>query len=112
MPYFPKEIRTYTLSNGRTPYQACYDQLQDRQVKATVFHRLTCVEAGKFGDFKRLDTDLYALRIPYGTGVRIYFGTVQNSVVLLCGETEGTQQRDIRKAQNYWNDFKKRMEED
>ena len=32
-------------------------------------------------------------------------------LILLCGGTKGTRQRDIIRAQNYWDDFLERMEE-
>ena len=38
------------------------------------------------------------------------FGLFQNDIViLLWGGTKGTQQRDIDRAQNYWNDFLEQM---
>ncbi|MDD9974797.1 MAG: type II toxin-antitoxin system RelE/ParE family toxin [Candidatus Poribacteria bacterium] len=59
--------------------------------------------------YKRLNRDLYELRIDYGPGYRVYFGMFTSRIViLLCGGRKGTQQRDIARAQNYWNELRSR----
>jgi len=58
-----------------------------------------------------LNKDLYELRIDYGPGYRVYFGRFQDLVILLGGGTKQTQQRDITRSQNYWNDFLQRSKE-
>lgn len=46
------------------------------------------------------------LRIDHGPGYRVYFAKKSNTVVLLLiGGTKRTQQRDIEKAKEYWNDY-------
>ena len=106
MQIHPREIRIYTTPNGRAPYRQWYARIKDGKLRTIISTRLTRLETGNLGDFKRLNQDLYELRIHYGPGYRIYFGSFQNTVViLLCAGTKGTQQRDITRAQNYWNDF-------
>ncbi len=108
----PREILTYTMPSGRSPYRHWYTQIRDEKTKTVISNRIRRLETGNFGDFKRLRQDLYELRIHYGPGYRIYFGSFQNTVVvLLCGGTKGTQQRDIIRAENYWNDFLQRIKE-
>ena len=47
------------------------------------------------------------LRINYGPGYRIYFGQVGSTIVLLLiGGDKSTQDQDIRKAKEYWNDYR------
>ena len=49
------------------------------------------------------------LRIDYGPGYRVYFGQDGHIlVILLCGGTKKTQRKDIKLAQEYWQDYKRR----
>ena len=87
-------------------------QIKDRNARIAISNRIARLRTGNFGDFKRLSSSLYELRIHYGPGFRVYFGIFQNDiVVLLCGGTKSTQQRDIEKAKDYWNDFLVQMKE-
>jgi putative addiction module killer protein len=48
------------------------------------------------------------LKIDYGPGYRVYFGQVgAKLVILLCGGDKSSQGEDIRKAIEYWEDYKK-----
>lgn len=108
----PREILYYTTPNGRNPYRRWYTRLKDQKTQIVISNRIARLRSGNFGDFKRLNTDLYELRVHYGLGYRVYFGVFQNDIViLLCGGVKGTQQRDIISAQNYWNDFLEQMKE-
>lgn len=50
---------------------------------------------------------VYELRIHVGKGYRIYFGEVDNTIILLlCGGDKPSQQRDIERAKTYWKNFK------
>ena len=108
----PREILYYTTPNGRNPYRRWYTRLKDQRTQIAISNRIARLRTGNFGDFKRLSSSLYELRIHYGPGFRVYYGIFQNDiVVLLCGGTKSTQQRDIEKAQDYWNDFLVQMKE-
>ena len=108
----PREILNYTMPSGRSPYRQWYTQLKDEKTQIVISNRITRLRAGNFGDFRRLDAGLYELRIHYGPGYRVYFGVFQNDIIiLLCGGAKGTQQRDITRAKNCWNDFLKRIKE-
>ncbi len=108
----PREILHYTTPSGRNPYRQWYTRIKDRRVQIAVSNRIARLRVGNFGDYKRLSSGVYELRIHYGPGYRVYFGLFQNDiVVLLSGGTKGTQQRDIEKAQDYWNDFLEQMKE-
>lgn len=50
------------------------------------------------------------MRLQFGPGYRIYFGEINNHIVLLLsGGDKRTQTKDIKLAQQYWDDFKNRM---
>jgi putative addiction module killer protein len=45
----------------------------------------------------------------HGIIFQIYFGEVDNTVVLLlCGGDKSSQRRDIERAKNYWKEYKER----
>ncbi|MDE0426276.1 MAG: type II toxin-antitoxin system RelE/ParE family toxin [Candidatus Poribacteria bacterium] len=108
----PREILHYITSSGSNPYQRWYMRIKDQKTQIAISNRISRLRSGNFGDFKRLNKDLYELRIHYGPGYRVYFGVFQyDIVILLCGGTKGTQRRDIIRAQNYWDDFLEQMRE-
>ena len=58
---------------------------------------------------ERVGQGVLELKIYFGPGYRVYFGREGTELVmLLCGGDKGSQERDIRKAQEYWSDYKKR----
>lgn len=55
-----------------------------------------------------MELGLYELRIHLGPGYRIYFGKVKDGIVIiLCGGEKRSQQRDVKKALEYWQLYKK-----
>jgi len=67
------------------------------------------VRLGNFGDCKSLSESIFELRIHYGSGYRVYFGDLDGVIViLLCGGTKRTQNQDINKAREYWQELKNR----
>ena len=70
--------------------------------------RLARVRARNFGDCKSVGGGVFELRIALGPGLRIYYG-LQGSqiVVLLGGGDKRIQTRDIRRAQQLWQQFTK-----
>ena len=69
--------------------------------------RLERIKLGNLGDFRSVGEGVCELRIDYGPGYRIYFGQIGNIIViLLLGGDKSTQNRDIRKAIEYWKDYR------
>jgi putative addiction module killer protein len=55
-----------------------------------------------------LGAGVLELKIDYGPGYRVYFGQVGTKlVILLCGGDKSSQAEDIRRAIEYWGDYKK-----
>lgn len=105
----PKEIQLYTTLDDKIPFEDWLNSLRDSQARAKIKIRLDRVEEGNFGDCKSVGQGVFELRINYGQGYRVYFGQVGITIViLLCGGDKSTQEKDIRKAQEYWQDYKKR----
>lgn len=103
------DIRIYTDAKGHKPFDAWLLDLRDVKARATIRARLERVRAGNFGDCKPVRDGVQELRIDLGPGYRVYLsrqGAVL--VLLLCGSDKSDQDRAIRQAIDYLNDWKER----
>lgn len=103
------DIRIYTDADGGAPFEEWLNGLKDVQGRARIRARLARLQAGNFGDCKPVRDGVQELRIDHGPGYRVYLsrqGTVL--VLLLCGSDKGEQDRAIRQAIDYLNDWKQR----
>jgi len=111
-PVIEREIKKLELQNGLVPFDEWFDALHDRKMQAAVDARLTRVRAGNFGDCKSVGGGVFELRIALGPGIRVYYGLQgQQVVILLGGGDKSTQARDIRRAQQLWQQFTKHASE-
>ena len=107
MPPQERQIETYETTDGKCPFDEWYEALKDRKAKARIRARINRVRLGNFGDCRSVGQGVFELRIHFGSGYRVYFGQVGLTlVVLLCGGDKGSQRRDIRKAQQYWKEYR------
>ncbi len=105
----PQEVREYITVEGRNPFREWLHELKDIQARARIRVRLNRLRLGNLGDSKSLGGGVYELRVPFGPGYRVYFGKAGTMVViLLCGGQKGTQNKDIVKAKEFWEDYKRR----
>ena len=103
----------YVTEAGKDRYQAWIERLKDKVAKAAITRRVIRIELGDLGDYKRIGDGLSELRIDVGPGYRVYYGSVETTiVVLLIAGTKGTQERDIVRAKTYWQDFQQRYGDD
>ena len=103
-----REIKKLELQNGLVPFDEWFDSLRDKKMQAAVDARLTRVRAGNFGDFKSVGDGVFEIRISFGPGLRVYYGLHRSQiVVLLGGGDKRSQARDIRRAQQLWQQFTK-----
>lgn len=109
MPVFntPKEVVVFRAREGRVPFEEWLEDLKDKRAVARVLARLARVRQGNLGDCKSVGDGVSELRVDYGPGYRVYFGQQGRTlVVLLCGGDKRTQDRDIRRAKQFWREFK------
>ena len=109
MPVFntPKEVVAFRARDGQVPFEEWLDDLKDKRAVARVLARLARVRLGNLGDCKPVGEGVSELRVDYGPGYRVYFGQKGRTlVVLLCGGDKRTQDRDIRLARQFWQEFK------
>jgi putative addiction module killer protein len=102
-----REIEFYRNQNGRVPFTEWFESIRDSRAQGRIEARLISLEFGNFGDFKSVGSGVFELRIHVGKGYRVYFGEVDNIVVLLlCGGDKSSQQQDIERAKTYWQNYK------
>ena len=102
----PREVVAFRTREGRVPFGDWLDDLDDKRAVARVLARLARVRQGNFGDCKPVGGGVSELRVDYGPGYRVYFGQHRRTlVVLLCGGDKRTQDRDIRLAKQFWQEY-------
>ena len=66
------------------------------------------MRTSNFGDCRLVGSGVFELRIDIGPGYRVYFGKdTEIKIVLLTGGNKKTQKRDIEKAHDYWDDYRR-----
>lgn len=85
---YPRAIDFYQIPNGHEPFTEWFFSIQDTRVRQRIQARLTSVTTGNLGDHKFVGDGVWELRLNFGAGYRIYFGKVDNTIILLlCGAT-------------------------
>ena len=100
-------VRIAVLENERVPFIEWLNSL-DKTTKARIQSRLTRLLENNFGDHKKIDNEISELRFKFGAGYRIYYTEIDNVIVLLInGGNKSTQQKDIEKAKNILQEWRK-----
>ena len=103
----PRDIKRYTTPDGKVPFDEWFDSLRDLKAKFKIDRRLDRVGTGNLGDYRSVGEGVCELRINYGPGYRVYFGQVEETIVLLLiGGDKSTQEQDIRNPKKYWTDYR------
>ena len=73
--------------------------LRNHEARARILARLRMRGMGHLGDVKAVGAGVFEMRLDVGPGYRLYFMRRGSDVILLlCGGTKGSQQRDLRRA--------------
>jgi putative addiction module killer protein len=105
----PKQIDFYVTHDGKAPFEQWLNKLRDRRARARIDTCLARVRLGNLGETRDVGEGVHELKINYDPGYRLYFGNVGASLVLLlCGGDKSTQEADIKRAKEYWSDYKLR----
>jgi len=100
-----------TADEQRDPYMEWLRRMRDAQARIAVIRRIARIEHGNFGDHRFCRDGVWELRVDVGQGYRVYYGMSGQSVVLLlCGGAKRTQDTDIKRAVQYWQDWNRRIE--
>lgn len=104
----PKVLRIFRSKNGSLPFSEWFMDLRDMRAKQKIIARLARVRAGNFGHAEPVGEGVQELKIHFGPGYRVYFGQLGlEIVILLCGGDKSSQDADIKKAKEYWQEYKK-----
>lgn len=105
-----KTVRYYRSEDGTRPAEFWLHQLKDVVGRAKARARIKRAAQGNLGDHRSAGAGIVELRIDYGPGYRIYIG-LQGAeiIVLLYGGDKSTQEKDIARAHEYWEDCKRRL---
>jgi putative addiction module killer protein len=102
-----KKLVIFETDDGKCPFSDWLDNLRDRKARGIIRARLNRVQLGNLGDCKSVGDGVFELRVAFGPGYRVYFGQEGEwLVVLLCGGDKTSQDKDIERAKQFWEDFK------
>ena len=102
-----RELQFYQTPNGKEPFTEWFESIRDQKIQDRIQTRLDLMTLGNFGDRKSVGAGVFELRLHFGSGYRIYFGEIDNTIVLLlCGGDKSSQQQDIKRAKAYWLEYK------
>ena len=102
------EIRYYVTGDGKTPFIQWLRKLRNQRARDRIHVQLDRLRLGLDGDYRSVGGGVHELRIHYGPGYRIYFGYSDKAIILLlCGGSKKSQQRDIERAKRYWVDYRR-----
>lgn len=103
----PKQIKLYQTSTGRKPFIEWLEALKDRRAKQKIQARIDRLSLGNLGYTNSVGAGVQELKIDFGPGFRVYFSYEGNSIIiLLLGGDKSSQNEDIKKAKEYWKEYK------
>ena len=99
-----KKVELLQLPNGKVPFKEWVFSLPLKaQTKIFDFIK-RAADGGSKKNIKALGNGIFELKIDYQAGYRVYFGELNNVIILiLLGGDKSTQKRDIKKAKEYWS---------
>lgn len=107
-----RELRVYESPSGKVPFDDWIEGLRDAKGRAQIQVRLDRLEQGNLGDCKPVGEGVLELRIKLGPGYRVYFGEDGPLVILLLiGGDKSTQDKDIKTAKLYWQQYRRDQDE-
>ena len=97
-------LKIYETLNGTEPLTDWLKGLKDQKARIGIRMRL-----GNFGYCEPVGEGVSEMKIDLGPGYRVYFGMIGRTIVLLlCGGSKKSQDKDIRRALEFFNDHKQR----
>jgi putative addiction module killer protein len=101
-----RRLKIYRNKKGKEPFTQWLDSL-DQSARYRIISRLDRVQLGNFGDCHSVGEEVMELRFHFGAGYRVYFGEVGKEIILLlAGGAKASQRKDIKKAYQYWREYK------
>ena len=103
-----KRIDYYVNENDKAPFLEWSEGL-DMKSQIIVDRLIQRVaQGGAKKSIKSLKDGVFEIKIPHASGLRVYFGEDGDKIILLLlGGDKKTQDRDIKKAKEYWSNYGK-----
>ena len=99
--------KEYIARTGSNPFGEWLSSITDKTTRARIRTRISRLRLGNFGDCRGGGEGVNEPRLDFGPGYRVYYGLVGEALVLLLsGGDKSSQDRDIREAKRYWQEFK------
>ena len=106
------EIRHYLTDDQKDIVLDWLRKLRDVNAKIAISRRVSRIELGNFGDHRFCRDGVWELRIDVSIGYRVYYAIAGKEIVLLlCGGDKRTQNTDIARACEFWQDWQRRVVE-
>ena len=103
------EIRHYLTDDQKDIFLDWLRKLRDVKAKIAISRRVSRIELGNFGDHRFCRDGVWELRIDVSNGYRVYYAIAGKEIVLLlCGGDKRTQNADIARACEFWQDWQRR----
>ena len=100
-----KTIIVYRRQDNKEPFTDWLFSLRDLVTRHRIEARIDRVRQDNYGDHKRFQ-GIIELRLDFGKGYRLYCTEDGSAlVVLLMGGDKSSQDKDIKKALDYWRDY-------
>jgi len=106
-----REVLYYRTAFDVQPFREWRSRITDDDTRTAIDARIARFRGGNFGHSRPLGDGAIENKIDFGPGYRIYYGTDDDKIILLCAGDKSTQGLDIKRAKKYWNDYKKREKE-
>ena len=104
------QIIHYLAADNTDYYQEWLDGLRDLKARVTIQRRVDRLMSGNCGDHRFCKDGVWELRMDIGPGYRVYYARAgQTIVLLLCGGDKRTQEADLNRAVEYWQDYQRRL---
>ena len=104
-----RRVKYFVTDDGRGLFFEWFNRLKDARGQVAIVRRIDRVEDGNFGDHSYVGQGVWELRIHFGPGYRVYYGEDGHFlVILLCGGDKHSQNKDIRKAQELWQVYRRK----
>ncbi len=101
-------VEEYVSERGISPFAEWFNAL-NAHAATKVNTYLTRICEGNISSLKPIKGAFQEIVIDWGPGYRVYVGKDGNKlVILLGGGTKKQQQKDIDRAQEIWEEYKKR----
>jgi len=103
-----REIHYYVTQQEKSPFLEWMNKLDVRS--QIIVDRLIqrVANGGAKKSIRNLKNGVSEIKIPHASGLRVYFGEYNESIILLLiGGDKKSQSRDIIKAKKYWRNHAK-----